>query len=101
VVGVFDLALSGAVAGHGADYFVVDSSLVAGGGDAGAPPRSVFFEAGLDALLVAFDEAEVVLGLVFFTAEGLGEVDEVEHCGLNSLQVRKSAERVSPGATSM
>ena len=31
-------------------------------------PRSVFFEAGLDALLVAFDEAEVVLGLVFSSA---------------------------------
>jgi hypothetical protein len=57
----------------------VDSSLVAGGCDASTPSLSVLFESRLDALLVAFDEAEVVLGAVLFGAEGLGEVDEVDH----------------------
>ena len=39
--------------------------------------------------------------LVAVGSEGFGEVDEVEHCGLSSLQVKKSAVRVSPGATSI
>lgn len=70
------------VAGHGAGDVVVDPSLVAGGGDAGAPALAVFFEAGLDAGFVAFDVAEVVLGAVFFASDWFGEVDEVEHvCG--------------------
>lgn len=91
----FQASFFGTVAGECAGDVVVDSALVAGGGDAGAPPCPVLFEAGLGALLVAFDEAEVVLGLVFFGSEWSVEVDEVEHCGLNSSVMRKSGVRVS------
>jgi len=47
----------------------LDSALVAGGGDAGAAACTVFFKAGLDALLVAFDVSEVVLGGVLFASD--------------------------------
>lgn len=69
---VFYAALFVAVAGEGADYVVVYAAMVGGGGDAGAPPCAVLLEAGLYALFVAFDEAEVVAGLVLFVAQGSG-----------------------------
>lgn len=99
---VFQSSLFVSIAGSGMDYLVGDSAIVAGGRDPGAPPCPVLGEAGLYAGLVAIDKAQVVTGLVFGAAEGLVEVDQVEH-GLKSKSscLWKSEVLVSSGPTSI